>query len=94
MVLFKLDLVWKCGGWFCHEINDLFDYLDSSTLPSARASLHAHDVAEVAVLAVQDGGEDEELGLVGVGVVHGRDGVDPAAGQLGRFAIFLKQITT
>ena len=86
MVLFKQGLVRKYDGWFCHETNVRFS-------SSVRPSLHAHDVAEVAVLAVQDGGEDEELGLVGVGVVHGGDSVDPTAGQLGRFAVFLKQFT-
>ena len=55
-----------------------------------RAHLDAHDVPEVAVAAVEDGGEDEELASVGVGVVERRDGVDPSPGQLGRLPVFLE----
>ena len=51
--------------------------------------LDAHDVAKVAVAAVQHGGEDEELGPVRV--VRRRQAVDPSPGQLGRLAVFLKR---
>ena len=52
--------------------------------------LHAHDVAEVSVAAVQHRCEDEELFPVGVRVVQRGDAVDPSPGQLGRLAIFLE----